>query len=77
MTGFTVAENVIDAPHRGQKLAPAAMQHLFEMLPAADGDVLWGTIHPDNTPSLHNALRVGRETVGAHLWLTPAGWPGW
>lgn len=77
MTGFTVAENVIDAPHRGQKLAPAAMQHLFEMLPAADGDVLWGTIHPDNTPSLHNALRVGREIVGAHLWLTPAGWPGW
>ena len=77
MTGFTVAENVIDAPHRGQKLAPAAMQHLFEMLPAADGDVLWGTIHPDNQPSLRNALGVGREIVGAHLWVTPAGWPGW
>lgn len=77
MTGFAVGENVIAAPHRGRKLAPAAMQHLLERLPADDDDVLWGTIHPDNAPSLRNALGIGREIVGGHVWVTPQGWPGW
>lgn len=77
MTGFAVVENVIAAPHRGRKLAPAAMQHLLERLPVDDDDALWGTIRPDNTPSLRNALGIGREIVGGHVWVTPLGWPGW
>ncbi|GAB2471255.1 hypothetical protein GCM10027030_02400 [Luteococcus sediminum] len=35
---------------------------------------LWGSIHPDNQPS--NALSLGREVVGAYIWLTPTGLRG-
>lgn len=77
MTGFSVEEIVLDADHRGRRLAGAVLQHLLEHLPATDGDVLWGTIHPDNHASLRNALGVGREIVGANLWVTPPGWPEW
>jgi hypothetical protein len=37
---------------------------------------LWGSIHPDNVSSMHNALRVGRRPVGAYVWVTPPGLPG-
>jgi hypothetical protein len=52
------------------------MQHLLENLPAEPGDVLWGTIHPDNTASLRNALSIGREPVGGYAWITPRDLPG-
>jgi hypothetical protein len=37
---------------------------------------LWGTIHPDNAASLRNALRMGRQKVGAFVWVAPPGLPG-
>lgn len=77
MTGFSVEEIVLDAGHRGRRLAGAVLQQLIDRLPAAADDVLWGTIHPDNAPSLRNALGVGREIVGANLWIEPPGWPRW
>lgn len=78
LTGFCVQEIVLDAAHRGQGLAAAMEQRLVDELAAAphsDSDTLWGTIHPDNAPSLRTALSVGREIVGGYVWLTPSGYP--
>lgn len=76
MRGFSVQELCLDPAHRGRGLAPGAVQRLLDELPARSGDVLWGTIHPANAPSLRNALSVGREPVGGYVWVTPAGWAG-
>jgi L-amino acid N-acyltransferase YncA len=76
MSGFSVQELCLDAHHRGKRLAAGVLQRLIDALPAQTGDVLWGTIHPDNTASLRNSMTVGREIVGAYVWITPAGLPG-
>lgn len=76
LTGFAVQEVCLDSAHRGRHLAPATLQRLVDELPAASGDVLWGTIHPANAPSLHNALSIGRTLVGGYVWVTPVELPG-
>ncbi len=76
MTGYVVQEIALDRDHRGQHFGPAVLQRLVDALPDADTDVLWGTIHPDNVASMRNALRVGREYVGAYGWVTPPGLSG-
>jgi L-amino acid N-acyltransferase YncA len=76
MTGFVVQEIVLDDAHRGHRLAAAVLQRLLAELPAGPGDTLWGTIHPDNQPSLRNAASIGREIVGGFVWLTPQGLTG-
>jgi L-amino acid N-acyltransferase YncA len=76
MSGFCVQEIVLDARHQGRRLAPAVLQHLVDALPAEDGDVLWGTIHPGNAPSLRNATSIGRRLVGGYVWVTPRELPG-
>jgi hypothetical protein len=76
MSGFSVEELCLDAHRRGLRLAPGVLQRLVDELPAAQGDVLWGTIHPDNAPSLRNSISVGREVVGGFAWVTPAGLRG-
>jgi L-amino acid N-acyltransferase YncA len=76
MTGFVVQEIVLDGAHRGQNFGPGVLQRLTDRLPGDETDVLWGSIHPDNLSSLRNALRVGRQCVGAHAWVTPPGLPG-
>lgn len=76
MTGFVVQEIVLDHAHRGCRLAPAVLQRLVAEAPADAGDTLWGSIHPDNQPSLRNARSIGREIVGGYVWLTPRGLAG-
>jgi hypothetical protein len=76
MSGFGVEELCLDSAWRGRGLAAGAVQRLVDALPADDGDVLWGTIHPDNAPSLRNALSIGRQVVGGYVWVTPGGLPG-
>lgn len=76
MSGFVVQHIILDAEHRGQRLAGVAMQQLIKALSAKEDDVLWGTIHPDNKPSLRNALSVGRKSVGGYVWLMPEGMLG-
>lgn len=75
-TGFVVEEIALDAAHRGRGYGPAVLQHLARRLPASASDVLWGHVHPDNAPSLRNALASGREVVSSFVWITPDGWPG-
>lgn len=78
MTGFCVQEITVDEEFRGRGLGTASLQNLCRKLGevASAGDVLWGTIHADNLPSLNNARSVGREEVATYLWVTPAGFPG-
>jgi len=76
MAGFSVQELCLDSTHRGRHVASAAVQRLIDELPAEATDVLWGTIHPRNVPSLRNAVSVGRVPVAGHAWVTPAGLPG-
>lgn len=76
MTGFVVQDIVVDQDHRGRRLAPAIHQRLLSQLPAQDGDVLWGTIHPDNLPSLASAHAIGREVIAGYAWVTPRDLPG-
>ena len=76
LRGFCMQELCLDAAHRGRRLGPAIVEQLLDRLPATPGDVLWGTIHPANAPSLRNALSLGRELVGGYVWVAPAGSPG-
>lgn len=76
MTGFSVQELCLDAHHRGARLAGATLHRLLDELPARERDVLWGTIHPANAPSLRNALSIGRVPVSGYVWVVPAGLPG-
>jgi L-amino acid N-acyltransferase YncA len=76
MAGFSVQELCLDTTHRGRHLAAGIVQRLIDELPARPGDVLWGTIHPSNLPSLRNALAIGRVDVGGYAWVTPAGMRG-
>ncbi|MGO2532440.1 hypothetical protein [Arthrobacter rhombi] len=77
MSGYSVQELCIDAEHRGRQLGSAVLLQLCGRLPITSvGDVLWGHIHPENKPSLRNSISMGRQVVGGHLWLTPAGYPG-
>jgi len=76
MTGFVVQEIVLRPEFLGRRWGRTVLTHLAEALPAREDDVLWGTIHADNTPSLRNATSVGREIVGGYVWLTPPGLPG-
>jgi L-amino acid N-acyltransferase YncA len=76
MSGFCVQELCLDAAFRGKGLAARAVHSLAQQLPAEPGDALWGTIHPDNLPSLRQALSLGREIVGGYVWVTPVDHPG-
>ncbi|MDK8822722.1 hypothetical protein QP980_02390 [Corynebacterium coyleae] len=73
MRGFQVYAFLLDDHARGRGLAPAAMQHLCDVLPAHPGDTLWGTIHAGNGPSLGNALAVGRKKIAAFVWVARRG----
>jgi L-amino acid N-acyltransferase YncA len=76
LLGYVVQELCLDARHRGLGLAAPVLQHLVTALPSDDGATLWGTIHPDNTASLRNALGIGRQIAGGFVWVTPPGLAG-
>lgn len=71
--GFEVIANVLKQEFRGNGLAPAMMQHLADALPSTPSDTLWGTISPDNEPALRTAFAVGREIIGAQVWMAKRG----
>lgn len=73
MRGFQVYEILLDDNARGRGLAPVAMQLLCDVLPAHTGDMLWGTVHVGNGPSIGNALAVGREKTAAFVWVRRRG----
>ncbi|GAB3188087.1 GNAT family N-acetyltransferase [Nesterenkonia suensis] len=77
LSGHLVQEICLDEEHRGRGYGPAVLQRLCEQLPHPEpGTVLWGSIHPENVPSLRNAYAVGRITVGGQIWVAPPGLAG-
>lgn len=76
MSGLSVQELCVGAAYRGQGLAGAILRRLPAHLPAEADDVLWGTIHPQNAPSLRNARSFGSVPVGGYVWVTPSELPG-
>ena len=73
LRGFSVEELCLDAPFRRQELGNAVLRHgiknLLKLSQVDPQDMLWGTIHADNLPSLRNAQGVGRTVVGSYIWV--------
>ncbi|GAB3706642.1 hypothetical protein [Mariniluteicoccus flavus] len=74
LTGHLVQEICLATEFRGRGNGAALLRSVASRLPA--DSVLWGHINAANTPSLKNAVRVGREVVGGHVWVTPNGYRG-
>ena len=68
LKGYEVYEEYLLAEFRGKKLAPAVQRHLIERLPSTANEMLYGTIHHQNLPSIKTAKRCGRRGVGAYLF---------
>ena len=51
---------------RGQGQGPRLQRALLSALPREG--LVFGTIHPDNQPSLRTAARVGRRIVASLAW---------
>ncbi len=63
-SGFCVYEELLLKEFRGQNLAPAMQRHLIEKLPSKEKEMIYGTIHYDNVPSIKTAQKVGRLPCG-------------
>lgn len=68
LSGWSMADELLEAKFRGQGLAAAMQRTFLEALPAGE-ELIWGTIDPRNAPSLATARRVGREIVCGYLFL--------
>ena len=73
LRGFSVEELCLDAPFRRQGLGNAVLRHgiknLLKLPQVNPQDMLWGTIHADNVPSLRNAQGIGRAIIGSYIWV--------
>ncbi|MFT6143260.1 MAG: GNAT superfamily N-acetyltransferase [Myxococcota bacterium] len=61
--GYEVMELFLMPAVRGKRRAAAVQRRLIDTLVDHGRDVLWGTIHASNRPSLKTALRCGRRIV--------------
>lgn len=71
LAGWCMVEEILAPAFRGRGLAAAVQRAFIEALPATDDELVFGTIHAGNTPSLKTALKVGRRSV--RLWHFFAG----
>ena len=77
MTGFYIIENIIFSEHRGQGLGKWMQQAMIYHLANDQSrqserpktDMLFGTIHFDNTSAIQCAKSVGRYDIGGYLWV--------
>ena len=73
LRGFSVEELCLDTSFRRQGLGNAVLRHgiknILKLSQVNPQDMLWGTIHADNLPSLRNAQGVGRTVVGSYIWV--------
>lgn len=77
MTGFYIIENIIFSQYRGQGLGKWIQQVVIyqlvnnqsSQLKRKKTDMLFGTIHFDNTSAIQCAKSVGRDDIGGYLWV--------
>ena len=65
--GATVVEILLDDPVRGRGYGKHLSALLAQNLTLPDDEILSGTIHVDNTPSMRSALGAGRVDVGGDV----------
>jgi hypothetical protein len=70
--GWSIMEEFVVAEAQGRGLGTALQRGLMHRLPS--GDLVWGTIHGNNTASQATAARCGREPVES-WWFVPLGLP--
>ncbi len=68
LNGYFINEELLTKQFRGKKYAPAVQRHLLEKLPHNANEMLYGTIHFQNIPSMKTALRVGRKALGMYVF---------
>lgn len=68
LDGFEVYEEYLLPEFRGKHFAPAVQRHLIQRLPSKNFNMLYGTIHFQNKPSIKTAKRVGRKQVGIYIF---------
>jgi len=68
LAGYEVYEEYLLVEFRGKKLASAVQRHLIERLPSTANEMLYGTIHHQNIPSIKTAKRCGRKGVGVYIF---------
>ena len=77
MTGFYVIENIVFSKYRGQGLGKWMQQTMISQLADRQNkpsirqptDMLFGTIHFDNTSAIQCAKSIGRDDIGGYLWV--------
>ena len=77
MTGFYIIENIIFSEYRRQGLGKWMQQAMIYQLANNQSrqserqktDMLFGTIHFDNTSAIQCAKSVGRDDIGGYLWV--------
>ena len=77
MTGFYIIENIVFSEYRGQGLGKWMQQAMIYRLANDQSrqserqktDMLFGTIHFDNTSAIQCAKSVGRYDIGGYLWV--------
>lgn len=77
MTGFYIIENMIFSEYRGQGLGKWMQQAMIYQLVNNQSkqskrqktDMLFGTIHFDNTSAIQCAKSIGRGDIGGYLWV--------
>lgn len=68
LIGYCIIEEFLLKEYRSKKFAPALQRHLIDRLPYHSDEMLFGTIHYKNIPSLRTALRIQREIMGMYLF---------
>lgn len=71
LSGYIIAEEILDSPFRRRGFAAALQRRLLEELDESDFSVLFGHISPLNTASLRTAAKVGRRDVGGAYFVEP------
>lgn len=69
MRGPTVTEVLLDPAVRGRGYGKHLSALLARNLTLPDDEILAGTIHVDNTPSMRSALAAGRVDVGGEITI--------
>jgi len=69
MRGWRVRERILAEGHRGAGLGAATLRAFVRSLDHDPGDLVWGTILPDNIGSLRSAEKFGRTDIGGLVWI--------
>lgn len=68
LSGYYIVEELLLEKYRGKHLASAVQRHLIEKLASNNNEMLFGTIHYNNQPSLRTATKLSRKAIGMYVF---------